>query len=325
MRYRKRYAGFGPTLACEKLLEEEKIAIGVETLRRLLLEEGDWILKRKRKTHRKWRERKEHAGELIQMDGSHHDWLEGRGPRMVLMAYIDDATGQAFGRFYEYEGTIPAMDSFREYVRQNGLPRCIYFDKHSTYKSQGKTTLEEELLGKEESLSQFGRALNELGVDFIHAHSPQAKGRIERLFGTFQDRLVKEMRLANVSSLLEANCFIKGYLPKFNKKFQVLPKSNNNLHRKVYSKTEVDKALSIRTERSLHTDGTFVYKTQWYQKEIPIHPIQKPKRIQKPKTTLKSNKGHPPSRNNSFRTFEFSKRDFQHSLQENEYVALTGS
>lgn len=182
--YRQKYKGFGPTLATEKILENEGIEISDETLRVWLIEEGHWQERRTRRTHRQWRPRKEHCGEMVQMDGSHHDWFEGRRPKCVLMAYIDDATGQVFGRFYEYEGTIPAMDSFKRYIRKYGLPLSVYLDKHTTYKSWARLTDEDIMAGREEPLSQFQRALEELGVKVIHAHSPQAKGRVERLFGT---------------------------------------------------------------------------------------------------------------------------------------------
>ena len=142
------------------------------------------------------------------MDGSHHAWLEDRGPELVLMGYIDDATNRVYGRFYDYEGTMPALDSFKRYVRRYGLPMSVYLDKHTTYKSPRKLTVEEELSGVCKPLSQFERALGELGVEVIHAHSPQAKGRIERLFGTLQDRLVKEMRLRGIKTREEANAFL---------------------------------------------------------------------------------------------------------------------
>ena len=192
--YKTTYADFGPTLFTEKLEEREGISISRETARTWLKEEGLWKTHRRRKAHRQWRERKDRYGEMVQMDGSHHDWFEGRGPACVFMGYIDDATGNVFGRFYEYEGTIPAMDSFTRYIKKHGLPMTVYLDKHTTYKSPAEPTLEDELNGTE-PLSEFGRALAELGVELIHAHSPQAKGRIERLFNTLQDRLVKEMRL----------------------------------------------------------------------------------------------------------------------------------
>ncbi len=131
--YRAQYKDFGPTLATEKLLERNRIRISDETLRNWLIEEGDWKKRRRGRKHRQWRERKHHAGEMVQMDGSHHDWFEGRGPWCVLMCYIDDATGKVFGRFYGYEGTIPAMDSFRRYIQKYGLPMSVYLDKHTTY------------------------------------------------------------------------------------------------------------------------------------------------------------------------------------------------
>ena len=197
--YREKYNDFGPTLLKEKLLEEEVITISDETLRIWLIESGYWKKKRKGKAHRRWRERKSHFGEMVQMDGSHHDCFEGRVSKCVLMGYIDDATGEAFGRFYEYEGTIPAMESFRRYIERYKIPMSIYLDKHTTYKSTGRPTIEEELTGTG-PLSEFERAMKELGVEVIHAGSPQAKGRIERLFKTFQDRLTKEMRLRSIST-----------------------------------------------------------------------------------------------------------------------------
>jgi len=127
--YREKYRGFGPTLAVEKLLERDGMELSEETLRGWLLGSGDWKKSRRRRGHRQWRERKEHCGEMVQMDGSHHDWLEGRGPECVLMGYIDDATGRGFGRFYEYEGTLPAMDSFGRYIRRYGIPLKVYLDK----------------------------------------------------------------------------------------------------------------------------------------------------------------------------------------------------
>jgi hypothetical protein len=168
--YRKTYTGFGPTLAQEKLLEREGINVSKETLRRWLMEEHLWERHRKRREHRRWRERKECPGQMIQMDGSHHDWLEGRGPEMVLMGYIDDATNTAFARFYAYEGTFPAMDSFRAYIERYGIPQSVYVDRHTTYRSTQKLTLEEELEGKRRSKSQFERALEELGVEVILAY-----------------------------------------------------------------------------------------------------------------------------------------------------------
>jgi len=261
--YEKHYEGFGPTLAHEKLLKRDKVRINRETLRQWLIEGKLWERRRQRKVHREWRERKASFGEMVQMDGSHHDWLEGRGPKLVLMAYVDDATGNVFARFYDYEGTQPALESFYLYARRYGLPQAIYLDCHTTYKSNGKWTLENELEGKGPK-SQFGRALEELGVQMIHAYSPQAKGRVERQFGTFQDRLVKEMRLLKIKSKEEANEFLQGYLPSYNQRFAKEPRSPVNLHRRPKA-IQLLRALSIRKEHTLRNDNTIRHEGKLYQ------------------------------------------------------------
>ncbi len=263
------YKDFGPTLASEKLLEREGIRISDETLRRWLIETGDWKKSRKKGKHRHWRERKAHCGEMVQMDGSHHRWFEGRGPGCVLMGYIDDATGKAFARFYDYEGTIPAMDSFKRYSKQYGLPMSVYLDKHSTYKSTAKPSIQDEL-DNVEPLSQFERALKELGVEVIHAHSPQAKGRIERLFGTLQDRLVKEMRLRGMRTLEEGNRFLAEYLPLYNRRFSVCPKEKGTFHRPLAKGLDLDTILCVRTERALRNDFTVAHNKKLYQIEDTI-------------------------------------------------------
>ncbi len=262
--YRERFVGFGPTLAAEKLQELEGICISDETLRLWLIEEGDWNKVRKGRKHRQWRERKHCFGDMIQIDGSHHDWFEGRGPKCVLMGYIDDATGKVYGRFYEYEGTIPAMDSFKRYIRKYGIPVGVYFDKHTTYKSPAKPSIEDEINGTK-PLSEFERALKELGVDVKHAHSPQAKGRIERLFRTFQDRVVKEMRLRGIKTIDAANKFLQKYLPEYNRKFAVKPKKGDNLHREIPKGLNLDGILCIKTERTLRNDFTITHNGRLYQ------------------------------------------------------------
>jgi hypothetical protein len=262
--YRAQYKDFGPTLASEKLLERDGIGISDETLRRWLLEVGDWKKSRRSRRHRQWRERKQHYGEMVQMDGSHHDWFEGRGPGCVLMGYIDDAMGKVFGRFYEYEGTIPAMDSFKRYTKRHGLPVSVYLDRHTTYKSTAKASIEDEL-NKAMPLSEFERALKELGVEVIHANSPQAKGRVERLFRTLQDRLVKEMRLRGIRTIEEANRFLKEYLPLYNRRFSIRPKEGNNLHRPLPKGLNLDAILCIKTERTLRNDFTVAHNRKLYQ------------------------------------------------------------
>lgn len=265
--YREKYLGFGPTLACEKLLEMDSIEVSTESLRTWLIAEGLWKRKRKNRGHRKWRERQECFGQMVQVDGSHHDWLEGRGPKLVIMGYIDDATNETFARFYDYEGTIPAMDSFKHYVIQYGMPHSVYLDKHSTYKSTKKLTPEEELEGLIYPQSQFERALSELGVNVIHANSPQAKGRIERLFGTLQDRLVKEMRLRNISTKEEANKFLEYYLPIYNKKFRVVAAKDSDVHVKLPKDLNIDHILSIKKTRTVRNDNTISYDGKLYQIE----------------------------------------------------------
>jgi transposase len=263
------YAGFNPTFASEKLFERNKIKIGRETLRQWFIAEGIAYEKRKARPHRRWRQRKAHCGQMVQMDGSHHDWFEGRSPECVLMGYIDDASNRVYARFCEYEGTMPAMSSFKLYALKYGLPQSVYLDRHPTYKGSKKPTIEDELLNRQ-ALSQFGRALEELGVHLIHAQSAPAKGRVERLFKTFQDRLIKEMRLRGLKSIAEGNEFLNHYLPVFNKRFNVVPLENEDLHRPLPKGIELDKIFSIRTPRALRNDFTVAHEGKLYQVEDNI-------------------------------------------------------
>jgi hypothetical protein len=260
----KKYKGFGPLLASEKLFEIEQIKISDETLRNWLIEKGLWEKRRRRKKHRQWRERKHHFGEMLQMDGSHHNWFEDRGPESVLMGYIDDATNRVSARFYGYEGTLPAMGGFKGYVKRYGLPGSVYLDKHTTYKSPAKPTIEDELAGRE-SLSQFERALKELSVKVIHANSAQAKGRVERLFRTFQDRLIKEMRLKGIKTIVEANRFLRYYLPIYNKRFAFTPTKKADYHQPLPDHIDLDAILCIRTKHPLRNDFTIAHDKKLYQ------------------------------------------------------------
>lgn len=264
--YKEKYPDFGPTLASEKLFEIDKVKLNDETLRLWLIEAGIPYKKRKTRLHRQWRERKHSFGEMIQMDGSHHDWFEARGPECVLMGYIDDATGRPFARFYPYEGTLPAMDSFKRYIAKYGVPASIYLDKHPTYKSTKKQTIEEEL-NNTEPMSQFSRAAKELGVSVIYADSPQAKGRIERLFNTFQNRLIKEMRLRGIKSTEEGNRFLKYYLSVYAKRFAVQPANDTDLHRPVSRRAELDAIFCVKTIRVLRNDFTVAHNGKLYQVE----------------------------------------------------------
>jgi len=273
--YNEKYWDFGPTFASEKLCERDGISINHETLRLWLIDDDnprDW--QRKARPHRQWRQRKDYFGEMVQMDGSHHDWLEGRGPWLVLMDYVDDATGNTFGRFYDYEGTKPAMDSLYRYILKYGIPQSIYIDRHTTYKSPKKQTIEEQLRNVI-PLTQFGRAAKELGIIVIYANSAPAKGRVERGFGTHQDRLVKEMRLAGIKTGDEANEFLEWYLPKHNRKFSISPAKKADLHRKSPGKKELKKILCRKTERHLRKDAVIEHNSKFYQVEdIPRRRIK---------------------------------------------------
>lgn len=263
-RCRGRYAGFGPTLISEKLAEEEGIKLSKETVRKWLKEGGIEYERRKGRKHRNQRQRRTHRGEMLQMDGSHHDWLEGRGPKMVLMGCIDDATSTAFGRFFSHEGTTPAFDVFKRYCRRYGVPCSVYLDRHTTYKSNKKLTLEEELAGIE-GQSQFERAMQELGVEVIHANSPEGKGRVERLFNTLQDRLVKEMRLEGIQTESEANRFLPTFFHKLNLKFSVEPLEKADFHRSLPEAGLLNSILAIKALRRVRRDFTVTYNAQIYQ------------------------------------------------------------
>lgn len=264
--FKDRYKDFNLAHATEKFAEIHSITISDETLRLWLNEAKIPYRKRRGRNHRQWRERRAHFGELVQIDGSHHHWFEGRGPVCVFMGYIDDATGTVSGCFYDHEGVIPAMDSMKRYIRRYGIPKSVYLDKHSTYKSQAEPTIEEQL-NDQKPMSQFQKSLADLSVEVIHANSPQAKGRVERLFKTLQDRLVKEMRLVGIKSIDEANEFLKTYLPKYNKRFRKKPASEADLHGATPQSRELDRIFCIREERTLRNDFTINHKGKRYQIE----------------------------------------------------------
>ena len=266
--YRERYKGFGPLLASEKLWELDHIKISDETLRLWLMAEEMWDADKRRKVKdRSWRARKERFGQMVQMDGSHHLWLEERGAKLVLMGFIDDASSNFDGLFFEYEGTKPAMGGLKSYAQKYGLPVQLYLDKHATYKSNAKKRYRYANwdFDDKEELTQFERACKQLGIEVIHAHSPQAKGRIERVFKTLQDRLVKEMRLAGIKSCEEANGFLKTYLPKFNKRFKVAARLSGDLHRMIDKSVKLDEILSVQTGHVLRNDRTVLHERQLYQ------------------------------------------------------------
>ena len=263
---RLKYADFGPTLAAEKLFERESIKVSKETLRQWFIEAGFWQKPKKRSKHRQRRQRRSCFGMMVQIDGSENAWFEDRGEKSVLMAYIDDATNRVYGRFYEYEGTIPAMDSFMRYARLYGLPLSIYLDRHSTYKSTKKQEDVYDENGNEiNALSQFARVMKELEVTVIYAYSPQAKGRVERLFGILQDRLVKELRLKGISSIEEANQYLPEYFKKHNEQFAVIAEEARDMHQPAPRATAMREILCIKTERTVKNDNTVSCHGKLYQ------------------------------------------------------------
>lgn len=272
--WQAKYQDFGPVLFSEKLLEREGIKISDETLRGWYppdLPRPPW--RRKKRPHRKARDRKKYFGQMSQTDGSNHDWFEGRGPKCNLQGMVDDATSNVFAHFSEYEGTLPMMQCLKKYSRQYGLPHSFYFDMHSTYKSWKRLTKEQRIQGQE-ALSQFGRALNELNIKRIYAKSPQAKGRVERLFGTFQDRLVKEMRLENIATIDEANQFLKTYLPKYNQRFKKQAAESGDWHKKHLTPKQISQALCIKHTRVLQKDSTISYLSK---RLLILNPISRGK------------------------------------------------
>lgn len=263
---RAHYPDFGPTLAAEKLSERHGITRDPKTVRAILMAEGLWHPRRARprSEHRSWRQRKAALGEMIQFDGSYEDWFEDRGECCCLLAAIDDATGSVLHtQFVADEGVFPVFAFWKGSIERLGVPRSIYVDRFSTYKMTQRVAVENPDLK-----TQFQRALEELRCEAIFAHSPQAKGRVERLFGTLQDRLIKELRLAGISTIAAANRFLADvFLPKFNARFAVAPASPANLHRPLTARERghLDAIFSRQETRVVRNDWTVAHGNQWYQ------------------------------------------------------------
>jgi transposase len=251
---RDKYAGFGATLASEKLLELEGIKVAVETVRQLQIAERLWKPKRRRvRQVFQLRERRARHGELVQIDGSPHDWFEGRGPRCTLIVFIDDATGCLVGlRFVEAESTRAYLETLREHVLVHGRPVAFYSDRHGIFRVNAKDATGGD--GK----TEFGRVADRLGIAVIHARTPQAKGRVERANQTLQDRLVKEMRLRNIGSMEAANGFSPTFIEAFNQRFAGPPRDDASAFRPWTDTPAVlDAALARREERVLSKALTF--------------------------------------------------------------------
>ena len=262
---------FGPTLASYHLAKDHAIHIGREALRQLMMEAGLWRAKtQKLKDVHVWRPRRSCRGELVQWDTSEHDWLEGRGPKLYLIAMIDDATGELTGRFAEHDSTAENMRLLWTYLEKNGRPVAFYTDKASLFQTAPKVRRDETALPGDErqpmAPTQIGRALQELQVVWIAAHSPQAKGRIERVFATAQDRLVKGLRLAGVNTLEEANRYLEQeFLAWWNANLTVAPASAADAHRALGPEHDLRSALSHVEQRQITSDYTFRNEGQRYQ------------------------------------------------------------
>ncbi|MGZ4982142.1 MAG: ISNCY family transposase [Methylobacter sp.] len=255
----KSYSDFKPTFACEKLSENHGLFISRETLRKWMIDAGLWIPKNNRlKRAYQPRNRRECYGELIQIDGSSHDWFEGRAPKCTLLVYIDDATGKLMEcHFVKSESTFSYFDSTRRYLEKHGKPVAFYSDKHCVFRINRTG----ELGG--DGVTQFGRALSELNIDIICANTPQAKGRVERVNRTLQDRLIKEMRLMNISDIEQGNQFLPEFIDKFNKKFGVQIDSKN-MHRELLPHEDLNEIFSWQENRTLSKNLTLQYDKALY-------------------------------------------------------------
>jgi hypothetical protein len=264
------YQGFGPTLASEYLAKRHKLKIGRETLRQVMMKAGLWRARRQRiEAVHEWRPRRRARGELVQWDTSDHEWLEGRGPRLYLIHMLDDATSELTARFVESDSTEENMRVLRQYLERNGRMIGCYTDKASLFQSTPKSQTK-HLPWAERELppTQIGRALGELGIAWIPAHSPQAKGRVERSFGTAQDRLVKGLRLAGARTLEEANRYLEEeFLPWWNQHLTVLPANPTDAHRPLTADHDLDAILSHVETRQVANDYTVRYRGKVYQIE----------------------------------------------------------
>jgi hypothetical protein len=252
---REHYPDFGPTLAAEKLAERHGLHVGVETLRQWMMADGQWIDRRHRlPSPHQPRRRRECLGELVQIDGSEHAWFEDRGEMCTLLAFVDDATSRLMQlRFVASESAFDYFRATRDYLETHGKPVAFYSDKHGIFRVNSKDA------AGGDRITQFGRALSELNIDIICANSPQAKGRVERAFGTLQDRLVKELRLAGISTTAAANAWLPGFMATHNARFGRAPANAKDLHRKLSPADNLDEILAWREERTVTHNLTLHY------------------------------------------------------------------
>jgi len=258
---KNRYTECGPTFAWEKLIKNEGLELSHETVRKIMIEEGLWkTRKRKRLKLYQSRQRRACEGDLIQMDGSPHAWFEDRGPKCCLLGFIDDATSKIKHlKFVESETTSNYFLALKEYMLKHGKPKCFYSDRFSVFRVNN-----DKEGYRKQGLTQVGRALKELEVQLICANSPQAKGRIERLFKTLQDRLIKEMRLRNINTVEEANNYLEEYIKEHNALFAITAENSQNTHRPATNK-EMDEAFCYKEERILSKNLELSYYGQILQ------------------------------------------------------------
>lgn len=258
---KKNYSDYGPTLAVEKLYEKHKLKISRETLRKWMINEGIWISKKikKRKVYAR-RTRRSRYGELIQIDGSYHHWFEDRAEKCCLLVAVDDATSAIMGlRFCKHETTEDYFEFLKGIIRKHGIPQALYSDKHSIFRVNNAK--------KREGIfcTQFQKTLKSLAIELICAHSPQAKGRVERANGVLQDRFIKEMREMKISSIKEANERLEPFIFKYNKKFAVKPATSKKALRTILPHQNLDEIFMIQGYRKLSKDLSFHYKNEIYQ------------------------------------------------------------
>ena len=265
---RKKYSGaagerFGPTLAAEHLASEDNLVVHPETLRRWMLAEGLWSPARQRRAHRRWRQRRAHFGELVQLDGSFHEWLEGRGPQGCLMNMVDDATSTTLGRMGKEETTWAAAGILRRWIEKHGVPLALYSDWKTVYV---KEPTDQQLLRGEVTTTQFGQMCGRLAIRIIAANSAPAKGRVERNHGTHQDRLVKKLRRKRINTYAGANEYLeKEYLPEHNRRFACAAAAGQDYHRAAPKAAELDEIFRLETERVIGNDWVVRYENRYLQ------------------------------------------------------------
>ncbi len=276
------YEGFGPVFARDKIEERHGYCLSSETIRKWMLTDGLWIPKKKKKSKAyPRRQRRGRFGDLVQADASRHDWFEGRGPECTMVVYVDDATSKiTSGKFVPAETTESYQQALETHLNKYGRPRGVYVDKHAIFVTSRKGEVFEK--------THFARVLKDLDIELILAHSPQAKGRVERVHGTLQDRLIKEMRLRKISNLGEANAFLPGFIEEYNGKYGVEPRESTDGHRPIDPEMSLERIFARRSTRKVSKDLSFSYEGVIYQIDTGT-----PNRFTKANVTILDRPGKP--------------------------------